>query len=168
MIKGLTIGRAAALCLLVSAGLLIAVHVFEALGYVPCPLCLKQREVHWAAMAVAAFAFLLCARPGWVRLARIAIIVLAVVYLGSAVLAAYHAGVEYHWWPAPPCEAVGGRINAEDLLAGLEQPSRAVPCDEAAWRLFGVSMAGYNFLISLALAAVAVLGARPRQRNIFR
>lgn len=166
--RGLTAGRAAALCLLASAALLVTVHIFEAFGYVPCPLCLRQREVHWVALAVGGAAFLLSARASWGWMARAALVALALVYIGSAVLAAYHAGVEYHWWPAPPCEAAGARISGEDLLESLSRPSRAVPCDEAAWRLFGISMAGYNFVISLILAAVAALGARPRERNIFR
>lgn len=166
--RGLSTGRAAALCLLVSAGLLIAVHVFEAFGYIPCPLCLRQREVHWVALGVGAAAFLLSARSSWGWMARLAIAALALVYLGSAGLAGYHAGVEYHWWPAPPCEAAPIRIDAANLLESLSTPTRAVPCDEAAWRLFGISMAGYNFLISLALAGVAAWGIRAPSRNIFR
>ncbi len=165
--RGLTPARAAALCLAASAVLLVAVHIFDAFGYVPCPLCLHQREVHWLALAVAAAALLLTTRPTTSGFARIAVIALAVVYLGSAALAGYHAGVEYHWWPAPPCEAGGGVINSADLLESLSRPSRAVPCDEAAWTLFGVSLAGYNFLASLLLAAVAAGGALSRRRGKF-
>lgn len=165
--RGLSPRGAALLCLLGSAALLITVRVFDALGYVPCPLCLTQRKIHWAAAAVALVALLLTTRPSTARLARIAVVVLAVVYVGSAGYAAYHAGVEYHWWPAPPCQAAAGDLSSLDLVAALNETSRAVPCDQAAWTLFGVSLAGYNVLASLALAAIAALGATSRPRGIF-
>ena len=73
--------------------------------------------------------------------------------------ATYHAGVEWKWW-AGPTECSGALDNlgsAGDLLKQLESIS-VVRCDEAAWRFLGLSLAGYNVLISLALAAIAGWG----------
>src|SRR5690606_20759441 len=156
------------LCLAGSAALLVAVRVFDALGYVPCPLCLDQRKFHWAAVIIAAVALVLSSRPAMARLTRIAVILLAVVYVGSAGYAGWHAGIEYGWFPAPPCEAAAVDLGSIDLLESLSRPSRAVPCDEAAWRLFGVSLAGYNFIASLLLAGIAAIGATARPKGIFR
>jgi disulfide bond formation protein DsbB len=79
----------------------------------------------------------------------------AVVALYNAGLGAYHAGIEWKWWPGPPsCTSTGLGLST-DLgdLSGI----RPVMCDEAAWRMFGLSMAGYNALASLAAAAIAGL-----------
>jgi disulfide bond formation protein DsbB len=79
--------------------------------------------------------------------------------LGSAGLAAYHAGVEWKWWPGPSdCSGpITGMGSATDLLRRM-QSEIVVRCDDAAWRFLGLSLAGYNVLISIALAAVAGWG----------
>ena len=76
-------------------------------------------------------------------------------------LSAYHAGVEWKFWPGPPdCSGpINGFGSATNMLNRL-QHIRIVRCDEAAWRLFGVSLAGYDVLVSLALAAIAAWGAK--------
>jgi disulfide bond formation protein DsbB len=79
--------------------------------------------------------------------------------LWNAGLGTYHAGIEWKWWPGPqdcsgPIDSLG---SANDLLRQLESIN-VVRCDEAAWRFLGLSLAGYNVLISLALAAVAIWG----------
>ncbi len=84
---------------------------------------------------------------------------IALVILASAALAVYHAGVEWHWWAGP--QECAGPIadfgSAQDLMKRL-QTTRVVRCDEAPWRFLGLSLAGYNALISLALAALAAWG----------
>ena len=79
--------------------------------------------------------------------------------LWNAGLASYHAGVEWKWWAGPrDCSgALEGLGSANDLFNQL-QSVNVVRCDEAAWRFLGLSLAGYNVLISLALAAVAAAG----------
>lgn len=153
------------LCMIGSAALLGGAHLFEAFGYVPCPLCLHQREVHWVALAVGAVALAFALRSPRGLLTRILVGLLAAVYLGSVILAVYHAGVEYHFWQGPPCAVESGIISGDDLLASLSNPSKAVPCDKAAWTLFGISMAGYNALASLVLFIVAVAGAATSPRR---
>jgi disulfide bond formation protein DsbB len=123
----------------------------------PCPLCLEQRIFHYIAVPLAA----LVAVAAWRKAARGLLAagfgLLLLLMVTGAGLAAYHAGVEWHWW-AGPSECTGP-LNSfgSNLLKELETFS-IVRCDEASWRLFGLSLAGYNVLISLALAALAGLG----------
>jgi disulfide bond formation protein DsbB len=149
-----------------SAAMLAAAHAFENFGgLLPCHLCLYQRDVYWAALSVGVAGFLLgYMRLGWVG--RLATIMLALIFLLGAGVAAYHAGVEWKWWPGPASCSGGGQVNAGDLasfLAGAKaQPPR---CDQAAWVMLGLSMAGWNCLISLALAALSALAARREPRH---
>jgi len=85
---------------------------------------------------------------------------LALAMLAGMALAAYHAGVEWHLWAGP--QECAGDPNFGRTGSLIEQLNtvRVVRCDEAAWRLFGVSLAGYNVLISAALAGVALWGVR--------
>ena len=155
-----------ALILALAVALLIAVHAFETFGgYPPCELCLHQREAWWTAGTIAAFGLVVIRfRPsiGWLVCAA-----LAVVCAGSAVFAAYHAGVEWKWWPGPTaCTGTGSpHVSAKDVAALLSgaKSVHMVRCDEAAIRWFGVSMAGWNAVVSL-LAAIgsAVTAARAR------
>ena len=163
--------RVLALCAAASAALLAGAHAFERLGGLPpCLLCLDQREAHWAALAVAAV-MLGFAVAGARRVVAAGLAALALVYLFSTGLAGYHAGVEWGFWPGPPCAAGTADMSAltpGDLLASLEEGGSPA-CDEAAWRMLGVSMAGWNALASLALAALAggacVLFARRMDRR---
>jgi len=136
-----------------SVAALAVAHGFEKLGgLAPCPLCLDQREVHWAASAFAIAGWAV-GRVNASPLGRIATLGAgALIYLAGFVIAGFHAGVEYGLWPGPancgshPAAAPG----AADVLRALEGAQTVVPCDEAAWRFLGVSMAGYNALLSLA------------------
>lgn len=143
-----------------SALLLAGAHAFEKFGgMAPCPLCLDQREVHWAALFLTIIAYIACQGLNARRVTAAAIGVLGLVYICSAVLATYHAGVEWKFWPGPPtCSASAGLANAinnpGDLLSQLNS-APLVSCSDAAWRFLGISMAGYNALLSLGLAALA-------------
>ena len=132
------------------AGALVFEHVF---GLRPCPLCLVQRYPYYAAMPVA-LAVAVVSRPA---LARAGLALLALIFLVSAGLGAYHAGVEWGWWQGPS-DCAGAPVPAPgavgDFLSQLET-TRVVSCTEAAWRFLGLSLAGWNVLISLALAAFA-------------
>lgn len=154
--------RAAALAVLVVAaatiaGALASQHVF---GLVPCKLCLWQRWPYYAGVPLAAATAL---APGS-SLRRLGLACLALLFTASAVLGIYHAGAEWGFWPGPSdCGGgVAGPASAGDLLRSLET-LRITSCTEAAWRLFGVSLAGWNALISLGIAAGAsVAAARSR------
>lgn len=143
-----------------SAALLAGAHAFERIGgFLPCPLCLDQRKWHWAVVATSLL--LLAAvrlRPG---LARMAAAATGFVLLGAAGMAFYHVAVEQHWVIAQ-CDA---RIDPNDIRPMEFGDSVEAPkCDQIAWSMFGISMAGYNALISLMLAlvsfAVAILPER--------
>ncbi|MET0181865.1 MAG: disulfide bond formation protein B [Caulobacterales bacterium] len=141
--------------LVASASLLAAAHAFETFGSLaPCALCLKQREVHWGIVALAAASLVALRRKP--QLASLVNIALGFAFLLSFGVAAYHVGVELKLIVAQ-CE--GGDLSQLGPLlesGPLELPS----CDKPAWTLFGVSMAGYNALISLALAALSFFFAR--------
>lgn len=149
------------LAFLVSAGLLAGAHAFETFGgLAPCPLCLDQRKWHWAAAGVAlALFFVARFRPG---LARPAAAITGIMLLGAAGMAAYHVAVEQHWVLAQ-CDA---RIDPNDIRPMQFGDRIEVPkCDQIAWSMFGISMAGYNALISAfaALAAFAVAALPERK-----
>lgn len=149
--------------LLASGAMLAAAHLYfqRYLGLQPCPLCLDQREWHWGVVAVSIAALIVMRlRPA---LTRWAIIAIGLVLLGSTAMAAYHVAVEQHWVVAQ-CD-VGGAIDPTQLsLDNLGDNLRPPRCDEIAWQMFGISMAGYNAIISLALALasfwVALAGKR--------
>jgi disulfide bond formation protein DsbB len=129
------------------------------LKYQPCPLCLEQRIPYYIVIPLAVVvAALARSQP---KAARAGLLAVALIMLWSAGLGAYHAGIEWKLW-AGPLECSGTALDlgaAGDLLKRL-QTERIVRCDEAAWRFLGISLAGYNVLISLALAAIAAIGAR--------
>jgi disulfide bond formation protein DsbB len=144
---------AAALILLAAIATIAGALVFEyGFGLTPCPLCLRQRIPYYAAMPIALAAALL--PPRW---ARLCVGVLALVFVVSAGLGIHHAGVEWGWWPGPTdCAGAPppGPRGMGDFLNQL-QKTRVVSCTEAAWRFLGLSLAGWNVLISLALAGMA-------------
>lgn len=150
-----------------SAAMLAAAHAFESFGgLAPCHLCFYQRDVYWTALSVGILGFAL----GYMRLAwagRTANLLLALIFLAGCGIAAYHAGVEWKWWPGPAsCTGGGGGVNAGDLSAFLNGAKTKIPqCDEAAWRMLGISMAGYNAVISLALAGLSAIAARKERAH---
>lgn len=147
------------LALMVSVGVILTALAFQYIGgYIPCPLCLMQRWAFYFAIPVLFVAMALSSeRP---RLAAALFGLAGIAYLSNAVLAWYHAGVEWKFWPGPDtCAAVNAMPgSARDILAGLEHP--VVRCDEAAWRLFGLSFAGWNVLVCLFLGTLTVTAAR--------
>jgi len=125
-------------------------------GLVPCPLCLDQRLPYYAAVPIGLLAFA-AARGGRSGVARVLLGVLCLAMVWNAGLAVYHAGIEWHFWPGPTT-CTGTPVLSDDILSSL-RTAKVPRCDEAAWRLFGISMAGWNALIAAGLAVVAFLGA---------
>ena len=152
MLKRLTARGAAIIVLAVAVATIAGAWIFEARGYAPCPLCLQQRWPYYGAMVLAlAAAGLSSSNP---NATKALLYVLAVVFAGSAVFGVFHSGVEWKWWPGP--QTCGGEFGGG--LPDLSKP--AVRCDEAAIRILGLSLAGWNAVISVALAGVALVGAR--------
>lgn len=153
-------GAALAIAIVGIATILGAYYFEYVLHYQPCPLCLEQRIPYYVgiplALALALAAKFAVPRP--VLLAGFAALALAMA-IGAA-LAAYHAGVEWHLWAGPQeCSGDPNFGRSGNLLDQLDNVI-VVRCDEAPWRLFGVSLAGYNVVISAALACVALWGLR--------
>jgi disulfide bond formation protein DsbB len=126
----------------------------------PCPLCLEQRYTYYAVVPLAALLALAAARkaPRTLLVAGLAVIALAT--LGNAGLATYHAGVEWGLWQGPT-DCTGPILDlgsAGSLLQRLDTV-KVVRCDEVQWKFLGLSLAGYDVLISLAMAAIAARGA---------
>jgi disulfide bond formation protein DsbB len=86
-------------------------------------------------------------------LARPLAILTALLVAVSGAIAVYHAGVEWHWWPGPS-QCTG---SAFKLSGTLDLNAPVVMCDRAAWRLFGLSLAGYNAIISLGAAVLGLI-----------
>lgn len=124
-------------------------------GLEPCVLCYYQRYAYLGALAFGLAGLALAARPA-VRRACIALAGLA--FLTGAGIAAFHVGVEQHWWRGTAgchAPAFDPDLSIEALREQMLQ-TRFVPCDAIPWSLFGISIAGYNFLVSLALAALTL------------
>ena len=136
-----------------SAALLAGALAFQAAGYAPCAMCLWQRWPHWGAVALGLAVWAM--RPGAPRGALAALAGLGALAAGAtAGLGLFHTGVERGWWEGPAsCTGTGlGGLSGDDLLS-LDGPV-LVMCDEVAWSLAGLSMASWNALLSLGLAAL--------------
>jgi len=143
-----------------SALLLAIAHGFETFGRLPpCELCLHQREGYWIALAVAIVG--VATSKFWRSAPRAFALLLGLIFLGEAALAAYHAGVEWRWWPGPAsCTGGHGVVKPSDMLALLKGVRTVVvQCDQAAWRVLGLSMAGWNAVVALGLALASLLVA---------
>lgn len=129
------------------------------LGIVPCPLCLEQRYAYYLAIPLGLLIALAVRRGAPRPLLLAGLAILALASLANAWLGAYHSGVEWGFWKGPT-DCSGPVVNlgsATDLLSRLDTV-KVVRCDEVQWRFLGLSLAGYNLLISLLMAAIAAWG----------
>ncbi len=139
-----------------SAAVLLGAYGFQHIGgLLPCKMCLWQRWPHAAAILIGVILLL-----GGPRL---------LAWLGAlaagitSFIGFYHAGVEWRWWPGPDsCTGGGldmGAMSGSDLLS-MDAPTGLVLCDEIVWSLMGLSMAGWNGVISFGLVIVWIMAAR--------
>jgi disulfide bond formation protein DsbB len=125
----------------------------------PCPLCLEQRIPYHVIIPLS----LLLAIAALARAPRTLLIVgfaaIAIAAACNVVLGMYHAGVEWHWWPGPPdCSGPLTDLRSGGSLLDQLHGVHVVRCDEAAWRFLGLSLAGYNVLISVVLVVISGFG----------
>lgn len=122
----------------------------------PCKLCLEQRVPHYAAIGLALAGLVLARSP---RLQWFVLLGLAGLMAWSTGLGVYHAGVEWGWFIGPnDCGAAGpAAAGLQDFMKQL-QTTRIVACTEAAWRFLGLSLAGWNALVSAGLFLLAAYG----------
>ena len=148
--------RAALLVLLAAILMIAGALMFEhVLGYQPCALCYLQRKP-WYALIPLGFVLVLFAGKGNRGLLRAGLALAAVILFVSAGLGAWHAGIEWKWWPGPSsCTSTG-----TDFAVALPSLDRKVVlCDEAPLRILGLSLAGWNAVISFIVGTMALLGA---------
>jgi disulfide bond formation protein DsbB len=151
----------AALAVLVIAAATIAgAWYFQlVLGLQPCPLCLEQRYAYYLAIPIAALTALAASQNAPRSLLIAGLAILALAALANAVLGAYHAGVEWKFWAGPSdCTGPVGNLGSAGSLLDRLDKVKVVMCDEVQWTFLGLSLAGYNVLISLLMAAIAVWG----------
>jgi disulfide bond formation protein DsbB len=137
--------------------------IFQALGFAPCDLCLEQRYAYYAGVPLAALAFALAASGSGRLPTALVFWLLAAMFAANVVLAGYHSGVEAHLWRGPTActGSIAGPQSAASLLEQLATV-KVVNCDVVQLRVFGLSLANWNVLISAALAALAARAALTR------
>jgi len=148
--------------------MLASAHAFEIFGKMaPCALCLRQRDVYWAAMAMSVVGLVLWQRKPANRYLVALNVMLGLVFVTGAVVATYHAGVEWGVWAGPAgCSGdLASGLEDINLLESLNQRIATVSCSEAPWRMFGISMAGYNAAASAVFAVASFLAARVTYRR---
>ena len=143
-----SLGLARAVALATPALLLGGAYVSQyGFGLYPCEMCWWQRWPHFAALALALAAF--------VRPSRLLVWLAGLAILVSGAIGLFHAGVEYGWW-----EGITDCTAHAAPGAALDFSTTTVPCDVPQWTLGGISLAGFNFLISgFGGAAVVALAA---------
>lgn len=144
----------------ISFAAIAAAWAFEYAGYAPCELCLEERIPFYVAIPGGLLAAFVAGR--WPRLAAILVGALALGFFYNAGLSAYHAGAEWHFWPGPDT-CTEDTLKSVGSLSKSLQNNKLVRCDEAAIRIFGISLAGYNVLLSAALAFFGAFAALNRR-----
>jgi len=157
--RGFVISIVLALGMVITVGTALG---FQHLGgYIPCALCLEQRNPYYWGIPVAILAAVSAALGGPAWLTRALLAVAGGLMVIGAGLGIFHSGVEWHFWAGPAScstSAAGVTTNAGDLLGDLNSV-KGPSCTDAALRVLGLSFAGWNVLASLVLAAIAFRGA---------
>jgi disulfide bond formation protein DsbB len=132
----------------------------------PCPLCLEQRYAYYLAVPLGALTAMAAGRDAPRSMLLAGLVILAGAALGNAVLGTYHAGVEWGFWQGPTdCTGPIGNLGSAGSLLERLDAVKVTRCDEVQWRFLGLSLAGYNVLISLLMAAVATWGINKSARR---
>lgn len=145
---------AAALMLLASVAILGTVFAMQYLGgLAPCELCIAQRWPYGAAIAFTLVALLPGVSPGW---RRVLLGLAGIAFVVTSGIGFYHAGVELKVFAGPT--ACTGDLSATTVEALRRQllATPVVRCDEIQWSLFGITLAGYNFIVAAGLAAFSL------------
>ena len=151
-----------ALAIILSGSALVLAWIFEyGFGYLPCTMCYWQRYAHVFVIFIAVLMFLVRRHSNQYSFHMNILLILA--FLVSATLALWHTGVEFNWWDGPETCSSNNQNYKFDInnpLSGLDEIIRPPACSEAVWHFLGLSMAAWNFLISLSGALMASLAIR--------
>src|SRR5581483_6575170 len=155
------VSAAAFVTILGAATMAGAYFIQYVLEYPPCPLCYEQRNAYYVGVPLAALLWLGIKYGASRKVLMLGFAVIALAFLWNTGLAAYHAGVEWKFWPGPnDCSGNAISINSAANMLNRLQHINIVRCDEAALRIFGLSLAGWNVPISFALALAGIWGAK--------
>lgn len=147
------------MALVASALMLAAAHAFEAFGGLdPCPLCLRQREVYWALIAMTLTGLTIWRFVPKRRFIVALNVMIGLVFVVGVVVAAYHSGVEWKIFP-PPAGCAGTLPVDAFEIGNLDAPIHIPSCTDAPFYILGLSMAGWNGVISAVLAAISFAAA---------
>ncbi|MEQ1648665.1 MAG: disulfide bond formation protein B [Hyphomicrobiaceae bacterium] len=153
--------RAGALAFLLATAAILTALAFEYIGgYNPCPLCLQQRYAYYIAIPTLFLALILYT-AGRQSTAALVFLLISFAFVANAILGIYHSGAEWKFWPGPDtCAGTAAPLASSPggLLKSLPT-TRIIRCDEAPWRLFGLSFAGWNVVISICLWITALQAA---------
>nr|WP_249792439.1 disulfide bond formation protein B [Bradyrhizobium sp. BRP22] len=151
---------ASAAVAVIAAATLAGAWFFQlVLEILPCPLCLEQRYAYYLAIPLGVVVAFAAARNAPRPLLLAGLTILALAALVNAGLGAYHAGVEWGFWQGPTdCTGPVGNLGSAGTLLQRLDTVKVIRCDEVQWRFLGLSLAGYNVLISLLMAAIAAWG----------
>ena len=151
----------------IAAATLAGAWFFElVLDIRPCPLCLEQRYAYYLAIPFGALVAFAAAKDAPRAVLLAGLVLLALAALGNAGLGIYHAGVEWKLWQGPTdCTGTIGNLGSAGNLLQRLDTVKVIRCDDVQWRFLGLSLAGYNVLISLAMAAIAAWGLARLQRR---
>jgi disulfide bond formation protein DsbB len=167
MIRTRPLAAAAMVIAMIGGAAILGAWFFQyALGLAPCPLCLEQRYAYYFAIPLALMVAIGDEAGSSRKVLMAGLVAIALGMLWNAGLGIYHSGVEWKLWAGP--QACAGALDDLGAAGGLRsrlESVNVVRCDEAPWRFLGLSLAGYNVLISLLLAAVAAWGALSEWRN---
>ncbi len=127
------------------------------IGLAPCPMCLTQRWPYYIGLPILALALILIKNNNKI-LSQIFLAAVTLLFLAGAFYGAYHSGVEWRLWEGPAGCSGGEELSADvgNLLQELSS-AKVVSCVDAAWRFLGLSLAGYNVIISIVIAALSVI-----------
>jgi disulfide bond formation protein DsbB len=151
--------RLGASALLISLATILGALAFEYIGgYAPCPLCLEQRYAYYAAVPLLFVALVLIEE--YPRIAAVLLFAVMAAFLYNAGLGVYHAGAEWKFWPGPDTCGTDQAVpaSAADLLSAIENTT-VIRCDEAAIRIAGLSLAGWNVIVSLVIVGISARAA---------
>jgi len=127
----------------------------------PCPLCLEQRYAFYVCVPLAVMLWLGTNHGTARKVMLLGFLVIAGFMLWNSGLAAYHAGIEWKFWQGPTdCSGPIDKIGSVNSMLNQLQRISLVRCDEAAWRFLGISLSGFDVLVSLLLALAAAWGAK--------
>jgi disulfide bond formation protein DsbB len=135
-------------------------------GLVPCELCLGQRMAYYWGLPVLAAILVL-----WNRLPLtvwyVVMLVAAAIFAWGTYMGVYHAGVEWGFWPGPTaCTGVGSTTETSfDQLSDINSAPKVVPCDVVQFRFLGISLAGYNALVSAAIVVLLLIAVGDQWRR---